>query len=83
MLTLTSLLSDGVVDVLVICMAVRVLGAGAKGRYSLTRLVHVLIPFSLTLSDALGFCKQYSDQPHPSQHPAVICPHPHLAAACT
>lgn len=41
MLVLISLLSDGVVDVLVICMAVRVSGTGAKGRYSLTRLVCV------------------------------------------
>lgn len=41
MLVLISLLSDGVVDVLVICMAVWVSGTGAKGRYSLTRLVCV------------------------------------------
>lgn len=39
MLALISLLSDGVVDVLGICTAVRVSGTGAKGRYSLTRFV--------------------------------------------
>lgn len=34
MLTLISLLSDGIVDVLVICMAVQVSGIGPKGSYS-------------------------------------------------
>lgn len=41
MLTLISLLSNGVVDVLVICMAVQVSGTGAQGSYSLIRLVCV------------------------------------------
>lgn len=75
------LLSDGVVDVLAICMDAWVLGTVAKGRYSLNRAVYVLIPRSLTLSDALGFCKQHSDQLCPTEQPVVVCPHPHLAAA--
>lgn len=40
MLMLIALFSDGVVDVLVICMAIWVLGIEAKGRQSLTRLLH-------------------------------------------
>jgi len=40
-----------------------------------------LVPFSLTLSHALGFCKQRSDQLCPTEQPVVVCPHPHPAAA--
>lgn len=82
-ITLISLLSDGVVDVLVTCMASGYWALKPRDSTLWLDLFVFLIPFSLNLSDALGFCKQHSDKPCPSQHPAVICPHPHLAAACT
>lgn len=33
----------------------------------------VLIPFSLTLSDALQFYKQHSDQHCPAEDPVAVC----------
>lgn len=40
-----------------------------------------LIPFSLTLSDALGFCEQHAAQIGPPEQPVVVCPYPRTAAA--